>query len=87
MDFLGIWSLSMSRVEARFRSGSRVSSSSGSSRSCFKPLRSMASFCTTATVSGSKRERRSPSHLEITGEDGPFPAPRPDSPKPSPGPP
>ena len=40
-----------------------------------------------ATISGSKRLRKSPSHLEMWGEEGPRPAPRPFSPKPSPGPP
>ncbi len=50
----------------------------------------MASFWTTATISGSKRLRRSPSHLEISGEEGPLPAPPPPeplAPKDSPGPP
>ena len=42
-----------------------TTSSSGSSKSCFNPLRAMASFCTTATISGSKRLRRSPSHLAM----------------------
>ena len=87
LDFLGIWSLSIRRVEAKFKSGSSPSNSSGSSKSCLSPLRSMASFCTTATISGSKRLRKSPSHLEMWGEEGPRPAPRPVSPKPSPGPP
>ena len=79
---LGICSLRSRMVEARFTSGSRPSSSSGSKISCLRPHRSMASPWMTFTRSLSKKLRTSPSHLVIWGLEGPRPAPPEAVPKP-----